>query len=166
MKNKVIPFLFWGLLAAPACGDDDAVTSGSASGDGPDNTGQECTMPDACYPGVDQSELAGEVECLDRVDSGYCTHQCETDADCCAVAGVCDDNIAYVCGPFESTGLMLCFISCEEADIDASGFGVGVGGGGGGDPADTYCQAKAHAEFICRSTGGGSDNRKVCVPEG
>ena len=30
--------------------------------------------------------------------------------------------------------------------------------------ADAYCQRFANAAFHCRSTGGGNDNRKVCLP--
>ena len=46
---------------------------------------------------------------------------------------------------------MMCFISCENDDVE-------------GD-ADAFCQGY-HPDFICRSTGGGSANRKVCVPGG
>ena len=38
-------------------------------------------------------------------------------------------------------------------------------GGLGGLDADDYCQGY-HRDFICRSTGGGANNRKVCVPGG
>ena len=31
------------------------------------------------------------------------------------------------------------------------------------DPTE-FCQREAHPDFICRSSGGGSNNRKVCVP--
>ena len=100
---------------------------------------------------VDKSQLAGDMQCLDRVPGGYCTHECTTDADCCAVPGECDVNDVQVCAPFESSGLMLCFHSCESADLP--------------DGADdtAFCQG-INLGFGCRSTGGGSDNRKVCVP--
>ena len=125
-----------------ACDDDD---------DGPDTVGQPCKAAEDCYPRIDQSELPGAVVCMDRVEGGYCTHHCQSDADCCAIEGECDDvsNIKYVCGPFESTGEMYCFISCE-----------------GQEDGNAFCQKWAHQEFICRSTGGGSKNRKVCVPGG
>jgi hypothetical protein len=29
-----------------------------------------------------------------------------------------------------------------------------------------YCQSYANRDFICRSTGGGAQNRKVCLPNG
>jgi hypothetical protein len=92
--------------------------------------------------------------CLDRVEGGYCTHECEADDDCCAVEGECDEDFSQVCGPFENTGLMLCFLSCEEEDIDAAG----------ADDGDAFCAEHAGPDFICRSTGGGSANRRVCVP--
>lgn len=41
--------------------------------------------------------------------------------------------------------------SCEAADI-------------GDHDESTFCQEEAHPAFGCRSTGGGSANRKVCVP--
>ena len=85
---------------------------------------------------------------------GYCTHHCTQDSDCCAVAGECPGSRAQVCGPFESTGEMYCFLSCEKEDLDAAQF----------DDGDTYCQRYVSAAFHCRSTGGGSENRKVCVP--
>ncbi|MFO8072097.1 MAG: hypothetical protein R6V85_09505 [Polyangia bacterium] len=131
------------LVATWACDDD--------GGSGLDAVGQPCEVAADCYPQLDTSQLAGEVVCMDRVEGGYCTHHCQTDADCCAVEGECDPeyDLDYVCAPFESTGEKYCFISCE-----------------GQDDADDYCQSWAHHEFICRSTGGGDENRKVCVPEG
>lgn len=136
--------LIFGLLAAPSCGDD--------GGDGPEeNTGDDCAVPDDCYRGVPHEELQGEVQCLDRVEGGYCTHFCATDADCCAVEGECDTGHPQVCGPFESTGMMFCFLSCEDTVLN-------------GDDPDNYCNTFAHFGFGCRSTGGGSENRKVCVP--
>ena len=132
----------------PGCGDDDN------GGPPPTNTGQACEAVDQCYPGVKDGELLGEAVCLDRVEGGYCTHHCTQDSDCCAIAGECAGNHAEVCGPFESTGEMYCFLSCEKADLDAAKY----------TDADVYCQTFVSAAFHCRSTGGGSDNRKVCVP--
>jgi hypothetical protein len=49
----------------------------------------------------------------------------------------------------------MCLLSCEEADI-------------AGDPdaedGNDFCQQNASWDFICRSSGGGSENRKVCMP--
>ena len=116
-----------------------------------EQTGRPCAVPEDCFPDVDPADLSGPIECLDRVPDGYCTHHCVTDADCCAVPEECEFDLSQVCAPFESTGLMLCFLSCEPEDI--------------GDMADNdYCQEYGHPAFGCRSTGGGSDNRKVCVP--
>ncbi len=102
---------------------------------------------------MDPGELRGDPLCLDQVDGGYCTHLCQTDADCCAVEGECLSDFPQVCAPFESTGMMMCFLSCEDADID-------------GADSEAFCAEEAHSSFICRSTGGGSANRKVCVPQG
>jgi hypothetical protein len=134
--------------AVPGCDDDEEEEPDS----GLDTVGQPCETAEDCYPNVeDQSLLSGDVVCLDKVPDGYCTHHCETDEDCCAVEGECnpDYDLEYICGPFESTGEKYCFISCEDQE-----------------EGDAYCQEWAHSEFICRSTGGGSENRKVCVPEG
>lgn len=147
------------LVFAGACGGDDDEGSGGSGGGGgsPDNTGSECETPADCYPGVDPATLLGEVQCLDRVDDGYCTHLCQNDADCCAVDGECKTNLKQVCSPFESTGLMMCFLSCEDADL------VGPDGGPAVDENE-YCQREASPDFICRSSGGGAQNRMICVP--
>jgi hypothetical protein len=142
---------------ALGCGDDD-----DFGGRTPDNAGQACTAPTQCYGTLaDRSALQGEVVCLDRVSGGYCTHRCQTDADCCAVAGECWSNLLQVCAPFESTGEMYCFLSCEDADVASGAAQVGA-------PSTidtgTYCTTYANPAFGCRSTGGGSANRKVCVP--
>jgi len=122
-----------------------------------ENAGNSCKVPADCYPNLDGGVVKGEVQCLDRVTGGYCTHLCTADPDCCSVSGECKTNVKQVCGPFESTGKMMCFLSCEDADIKAVN-----------DPAaadsTTYCQKYANPAFGCRSTGGGAANRKVCVP--
>jgi hypothetical protein len=132
-----------------ACGSSD-------DGAGPTNTGQACKVAADCYPGLDPTTLKGDPVCMTRVPDGYCTHACTQDLDCCAVAGECPNGLPQVCAPFESTGEMNCFLSCEAADVTNAGF----------TDSTAFCQAKANAAFICRSTGGGSQNRKVCVPNG
>lgn len=73
--------------------------------------------------------------CLDKGDEGFCTWQCAVDDDCSAA------EPSFVCASFENEATTYCFPSCDEGDdVCPSGFG-------------------------CRSTGGGSDNRKVCFPE-
>lgn len=127
-------------LAAYACG-------GTA-----DQAGQPCTQASECYPGIDPAKLkGGAVQCLDRVPGGYCTHLCTKDADCCAVSGECPGGHPEVCAPFESTGMMMCFLSCEASNL-------------GGLDETSYCQQYAGDAFGCRSTGGGKDNRKICSP--
>lgn len=125
------------------------VMASSCSKDGAgSDTGNSCDVVDDCYPEVDHDELSGTVVCLDRVEAGYCTHECQTDEDCCAADGECADDAApQVCAPFESTGRRMCFLSCE------------------GQP-DSYCSEELSKDFGCRSTGGGSDNRKICSPGG
>jgi hypothetical protein len=161
-----------------ACGDDeviapatpdagyDATTDTSiadvVSDRGVEQVGQSCQAPTDCYPQLDGQALNGEARCLDRVEGGYCTHTCQTDEDCCAVPGECKTGLKQVCAPFESTGEKYCFLSCEPADI-ASAEDAGYDAGA----ADTeYCVRQASPDFICRSTGGGAQNRKVCLPDG
>ncbi|MCA9650352.1 MAG: hypothetical protein H6712_34840 [Myxococcales bacterium] len=134
------------LVVGIACGDPDEGDESS-----PDYAGEACVAPDECYDEVAPGDLRGDPICLDRVEGGYCTHSCQTDADCCAVEGECRSDFPQVCAPFESTGMMMCFLSCEAADID-------------GAAPEGFCQEEAHPAFGCRSTGGGSANRKVCVP--
>lgn len=133
-------------LLPAACGDDDA-----------ENTGEACSVPDDCYEDVtdeERDQIVGEIECLENVEGGYCTHQCETDDDCCAVPGECETDHPQVCSPFENeSGIKRCFLSCEPEVI--------------GDFEETdYCQEFASEAFGCRSSGGGDQNRKVCVPPG
>lgn len=131
-----------------ACGDDD---DGAA---GPTNTGMSCTAATECYPGVKDGELLGEAVCLDRVEGGYCTHLCEADTDCCAVDGECSGPYSEVCAPYESEDDKFCFISCEDDDWKGSPWADG----------NAFCQHYAGPAFNCHSTGGGSENRKVCTP--
>lgn len=134
-----------------ACSDD-------ASSGGPvENTGSSCTAPAQCYPNLDGGTLKGAVQCLTKVSGGYCTHLCTTDADCCAVPGECTRSYKQVCAPFESTGLSMCFLSCEDADVKAEDATFATNTNG-------FCQTYANAAFGCRSTGGGAKNRKVCLP--
>src|SRR3954468_15005591 len=131
---------FFAILAAgsvvftvAACGSDD--DGGPAT-----NTGQACQSVDQCYPGVKDGDLLGDAVCLDRVPDGYCTHLCTQDGDCCAAAGECSGAHAEVCGPFESTPEMYCFLSCEDADLKSANV----------TDADTYCHSYAGAAFNCR----------------
>jgi hypothetical protein len=128
-----------------------AALFGCSSNSG-ENAGQACGAAGDCYKGL-KAAPKGEVMCLTKVAGGYCTHLCQTSADCCTVEGECKTGLAQVCGPFESTGMRMCFISCEAGVV-------------GSTEPNAYCQENAHRSFICRSTGGGSDNQKVCVPNG
>jgi hypothetical protein len=125
-----------GFAFAAACDDD-----------GGENTGTSCTAADQCYPGIDPADIQGTIVCMDRVPDGYCTHLCTADTDCCAAGGECRTGIVEVCAPFESAGQTYCFLSCEGVADEA-----------------TYCQQNVGPAFNCRSTGGGTTNRKVCVP--
>jgi hypothetical protein len=131
--------------AASGCGDDDPPYRPA------ENAGATCDSVADCYPGLDPADLQGDVECMDRVTDGYCTHSCQDDGDCCAVIGECATDHPQVCSPFESTPDTYCLLSCEPVDV-------------GSWDANEYCQHFAHYTFNCRSSGGGSGNRKVCMP--
>jgi len=148
MNKLVIGFValsvVWGHAA---CSDDPPPPGG-------EQTGQSCANPSQCFPEVADGGLrGGAAVCLTRVMGGYCTHICSTDADCCAVPGECRTGYPQVCSPFESTNEKYCFLSCE-----------GVPGDAGVTDTEAFCHTYAHASFGCRSSGGGSQNRKVCVP--
>jgi hypothetical protein len=114
--------------------------------------GMPCEVATDCYPDVeDLGDLRGEAECLDKVEGGYCTHLCEADDDCCAIEGECNSDYPQVCAPYENQPDKRCFLSCEDDLL-------------GGLSGDDYCDRYAYPGFGCRSTGGGSENRKVCVP--
>jgi hypothetical protein len=137
------------LVASTSC-------SSSSSGPVPSNgpVGQKCTTAAQCYGGIDAGALTGQATCLTQVNGGYCTHTCTTDADCCAVPGECPDGRPEVCGPFESAADMYCLLSCENADLADAGV----------VDANTYCTTYGSAAFTCRSSGGGTANRKICAP--
>jgi hypothetical protein len=140
-RNSIWVALF---SVAAACGGDDIS----------EQTSQACKAASDCYPSVDPKLLKGDAVCLDRVTDGYCTHLCTQDSDCCAVTGECTTGHPQVCAPFESTGQMYCFLSCEESIVTAAKSTDGT----------AYCATYASSAFGCRSTGGGSQNRKVCMP--
>jgi hypothetical protein len=140
----VISSVVWGHAA---CSDDPPPPGG-------EQTGQSCANASQCFPNVPDGGLrGGDAVCLTRVTGGYCTHICTTDADCCAVPGECRTGYPQVCSPFESTNEKYCFLSCEAVPGDA-----------GVTDNEAFCHTYAHASFGCRSSGGGSENRKVCVP--
>ena len=140
-----LSLLFAGVIACGSSGESNA---------GPTNTGQSCSAPEQCFGSLDAGALVGTAICLDKVPGGYCTHSCSGDGDCCAVPGECPGGYPEVCAPFESTGQMDCFLSCEDSTIQKAGY----------TDSTAYCAKFANAAFSCRSTGGGSKNRKVCVP--
>ena len=139
------------LALSLACGGDDDSGSGDTNGS-PEQAGSACEVADDCYPDVADGDLQGAAVCIDRVDGGYCSHECGSDDDCCAAEGECETDIHQVCSPFESTGMMMCFLSCEDEDV------------AGSEDEQAYCQEHVSHDFICRSSGGGNQNRKVCVP--
>lgn len=153
-------------------GDGDTASGGSGDGDTGDGdatggmgtggnmtvemTGSSCEVVDDCYPRVDHEDLSGPAVCLDKVEDGYCSHECEVDMDCCAAEGECESDLEQVCAPFTNLDLMLCFLSCEDDIIDGSTY----------ESADDFCAEEANPDFICRSTGGGGQNKRVCMPGG
>lgn len=77
-----------------------------------------------------------EATCLPKSDEGYCTWTCTADADC----DDDDDETDLVCASFEDEEGSWCFPPCDADGACPDGFG-------------------------CRSTGGGSENEKVCFPD-
>ncbi len=171
-----------GYLVIAGCGGDDESSSDLTDSGGPETsaadtgsndarvdarspeyTGSACKVATDCYGDIDASSLKGAAVCIDRVENGYCTHKCQTDADCCATPGECRTGLRQVCAPFESTGDKYCFLSCEAADIASA---TDAGASDAGSDGNAYCENNASSEFSCRSTGGGSENRKVCLPTG
>lgn len=193
IRNILFTSVFFGagLVVYAGCGDEDegapatsdAGNDASQNPDGtvsptdaasdarsPEHTGSACTAPTDCYGDLDGAALVGgPAVCLDRVTGGYCTHECQQDSDCCAVPGECKTGLKQVCAPFESTGKKYCFLSCDDRDIAAANDAGASDAGaldGGGFSGDDYCHANASTEFGCRSTGGGAENRKACLPTG
>lgn len=77
-----------------------------------------------------------EAACLDKdATLSFCTWACEDDAGCLDFV----EGYAGACASFESEAGTYCFPECGASDACPPGYG-------------------------CRSTGGGSDNRKVCFP--
>jgi hypothetical protein len=149
-----------GVCLAAACGSDDEGDPNDGSPpDRPEDTGAACEFVDDCYPDVEPGAIVGDVECLDRVRDGYCTHTCQDDTECCAVEGECDDRMKQVCSPFENSTVTRCFVSCESDDL----YGPPEDPDAAVDEQE-FCQREASPDFICRSSGGGTDNRKICVP--
>lgn len=89
-----------------------------------------------------------EGVCLEKSQEGFCTWTCTHDDDC-------DDGEhphPLVCAGFEDEAGSFCFPSCDDGDSDDEG---------GGEDGEGACPAG----FVCRSTGGGSANRKICFPD-
>ena len=180
-------------VACGSSDDNTGTTSSADSGanvaSGPrgvEPAGQACTSPAQCnleFPdgGADASDagvqltLKGAIQCLTKVPNGYCTHECTQDSDCCAVPGECKTAVKQVCAPLENTSSpKYCFLSCEDSDIqagiaanaDAGGWDGAVGDGGfDGGLENGYCYYYASIYATCRSTGGGRENRHVCIPQ-
>jgi hypothetical protein len=149
MKGSRVAMMFVVAAAWPiACGSD------SPPPPPPEQTGQACTDVGQCYPGIDGgSFMGGPAVCLDT-QGGYCTHVCMADTDCCAIPGECKTGFPQVCSPFESRPDKYCILSCEDSQVADAGV----------TDANAFCATYAHAGFTCRSSGGGSQNRKVCMP--
>jgi hypothetical protein len=142
---KPVSILILGITAA-------SVIAGCRGDDGDGNIDEEyvgdvCDDASECYPEIAADALSGEVICLTRVEGGYCTHECESDTDCCAAEGECVTGLEQVCAPLESEEEMFCLVTCEQTA-----------------ESDDYCETEVHPAFHCRSTGGGSENRRVCLP--
>ncbi|MCB9762134.1 MAG: hypothetical protein H6739_20100 [Alphaproteobacteria bacterium] len=108
-----------------------------------------CTKGDLGYETCEVAEDCGEVVpedatavCIDKSGEGFCTWTCEADADCENLDY--DEDFARVCASFESEDDTYCFPACDEEAEDE----------------EDVCPP----DFNCRSTGGGSENRRVCFP--
>lgn len=180
-----------GIAFYTACGDDEETGTTpppSVPDSGPrgvEQAGQACASAAQCYPDLAkqdageagaQLQVKGAIYCETKVPNGYCTHECTADNECCAVPGECRTAIKQVCSPFTNTdNPKYCFLSCEEADIRAAiAANVDAGGWDGGAPLldgaptdleNGYCYHYASIYATCRSSGGGKDNRKVCIPQ-
>jgi hypothetical protein len=170
-----------------ACGgsDGDSPSNGAttppadAGPRGMEQAGQACTTATQCYGAVADAGgeggaaalVKGTITCLDRVTNGYCTHTCNDDSDCCAAPGECRTGVKQVCAPFTNeSATKYCFLSCETGDISAAiaanaDAGYYDGGAADGGVENAYCQSYASIYATCRSTGGGKQNRKVCIPQ-
>jgi hypothetical protein len=90
---------------------------------------------DACGSDSDCSAPDGKTPvCVKPDTEGFCSWSCSVDGDCKG-----DDDVVRICASYESTSGVYCFPSCENGAACPEG-------------------------FSCRSTGGGSKNRKVCYP--
>lgn len=138
-----------------ACSSEEADTDADDGRPPPGETGAACEAATECYPNVVDGELSGEAVCMEQVEGGYCTHTCEVDTDCCGAEGECPEAWNQVCSPFESGDAKYCLLSCEDTDVATDADAV---------DSDDYCQRNAGASFSCRSSGGGSENRKICMP--
>lgn len=162
---------------ALACGgsDDSSVSSSTPTSDagprGVEPAGQACTAATQCYTALDGATVKGTVTCLSKITNGYCTHTCTADSDCCATPGECRTGVKQVCAPFTNdSSTKYCFLSCESADIQAAiaanaSAGYYDGGAADGGIENAYCESYAAISATCRSTGGGAQNRKVCIPQ-
>jgi len=191
LASVVLPAV---LAVYAACSSDDESASippppgtsdqGGAGARGFEPAGQACTSPSQCYVDLAAADGGGEagaqlavkgaVHCETKVENGYCTHECTADTDCCAVPGECRTSVKQVCSPFTNTeNPKYCFLSCEDDDIrraiaanvDAGGWDGGAVDGGAAFDPDTYCHHYASVYAVCRSSGGGRENRKVCIPQ-
>jgi hypothetical protein len=161
--------------SAGSGGSSGTGTGGTISGSGPslggqlttspEPTGTACQVANDCYAGLDTDELSGPAVCIDKVDDGYCTHECETDDDCCALEGECRTGFRQVCASFENSDKKYCFLSCEDEDLVPGSGGMTGAGGAVAVDSNEYCEREAHERFLCRSTGGGSENKKACLPD-
>jgi len=108
-----------------------------ACGDNGPDIYEPCESADTCEVPEDQT-----AECVNADGGdGFCTWACTTNSDCNPPE---DYHWAFECAPFESSKGSHCFPAC----------------GGSEDPDDPECPP----HYGCRSTGGGSENEKICYP--
>jgi len=112
--------------------------TGCSKNDPAEDAYQACEEPADC-----DSPEGRDPVCLEKSDEGFCSWECDADTDCEEAS---DDLFEYVCASFESELQLYCFPACAEEAEDA--------------------EDECPAGMNCRSTGGGSNNRKICFPDG
>ena len=98
----------------------------------------------SCDEAADCGEIApdsAEPECVPKENWGFCTWSCTEDSHCSEDG---DEDYDFVCASFEEQTGKFCFPSCREE----------------GTEEEEVCPDG----YECRSTGGGSENRRVCFP--
>ncbi|MCA9687974.1 MAG: hypothetical protein R3A51_02810 [Nannocystaceae bacterium] len=146
-RHALFTFLTAAVLAFACAGDPNHFED--------ENVGLPCGSAADCYVDINPALIRGDILCMDKVPGGYCTHYCETDADCCAVDGECLTDHRIVCTPYENDKQKRCMLACEAADLYYDDYQY---------EGTEYCTHFLSEGWNCSSSGGGSENRDICKP--